>query len=139
MDALEWLQNLDRVVVQRDSRKSNGPWLLIMDNCSGHESEIALQGLRIELLPPRSTSKHQPIDLGLIAHSNIRCRSNLLRTTNIVMLESQSGARDFPSSSQQGIYSVRDGFSPPLVTLWRYLMNHACYITFICYEVLDEK
>ena len=114
MDGLEWLQNLNRVVVQQDSQKSNGPWLLIMDNCGGHESEIALQRLRIELLPPRSTSKYQQIDLGLIAHSNMRCRSNLLRTTNIAMLESQSGARNFPSSSQQGIYSVRDVFSPTI-------------------------
>ena len=30
------------------------------------------------------------------------------------MLERQSGARDFPSSSQQGIYGVRDGFLPTI-------------------------
>ena len=60
-------------------KKSSGSWLLIMGNCGGHESEIQLPGLRIEMLPPRSTAKYQPLDLGLIAHSKIRYRSLLLR------------------------------------------------------------
>ena len=72
-----------------------------MDNCESHESEIALPGLRIEFLPPRSTAKYQTLDLGLISHSNIRYRSNLLRMTINVMLHKQSGARDLPTSSQQ--------------------------------------
>ena len=68
-------------------KKSNGPWLLVMDNCGGHESEIALSRLRIELLLPRSTAKYQSLDIGLISHSKIRYRSNFLRASINVMLE----------------------------------------------------
>ena len=49
--------------------------LLMMDNCGGHECDINLPGVRIETLPVNSTSKNQPLDLGLIAHSRIRNRS----------------------------------------------------------------
>ena len=87
-------------------KKSNGLWLFIVDNCGGHESEIALTGLRIELLPARSTANFQPLDLGLITHGKICFRSNLLCATINVLHESQSRARDFLSSSQQKIYDV---------------------------------
>ena len=73
---------------------------------------MVLLGLRIQLLPPRSTAKYQPLDLGQIAYSKISNRSNLLRTTINVMLESQFEARDFPSTSHHGIYGVREGFLP---------------------------
>lgn len=67
----------------------------MMDTCGGHESEIALPVLRIELLPPRPTAKCQPRDLGLIPHTKLHYRSNLLRMIINVVLEKQSGARDF--------------------------------------------
>ena len=63
-----------------------------MGNCGGRKSEIALPGLRIEFLPPRSTAKYQSLDLGLISHCKIRYRSNLLRMAIKVMLQRQSGA-----------------------------------------------
>ena len=83
-----------------------------MDKCGSHESEVALPGLRIQFLPPRSTAKYQPLDLGLIRNTKVRYRSNLLRSTINVILRRQSGARCFPSSMQPGIYDVRDGFLP---------------------------
>ena len=93
-------------------KKSTGPWLLIMDNCGGHESEIILPGVRIELLPPRSTAKYQPLDLGLIAHSKIRYRSILLRITILVMLRRHAEDSDLPTSSKQGMLGLHDGFLP---------------------------
>ena len=95
-------------------KKSNSPWLFIMNNCSGHESVIALPGLRIELLLHRSTAKYQPLNFRRIAHRKIHYRSNLSRKTISVMLERQSVARDFPLSSQLGIYGVQDRFLPTI-------------------------
>ena len=74
-----------------------------------HESEIAFPRLQIEFLLPRSTAKYQTFDLRLVAYSNIRYISNLLRKKIDVMIERQSRALYFPSSSQQGIYGVWDG------------------------------
>ena len=76
-------------------KKTDGPWLLIMDDCSGHESDISLLGLRIELLPPRTTAKYQTLDLGLIAHSKMRYRSLLLRITIDVMLRKHAKKLNF--------------------------------------------
>ena len=45
-----------------------------MDNFGGHESDIVLPGLRIELLPPQSTAKYQTLDLGLVSHNKINYR-----------------------------------------------------------------
>ena len=93
-------------------KKSSGSLLLIMDNCGGHESEIQIPGLRIEMLLPRSTAKKQPLDLSLIAHSKIRYRSLLLRITIDGMLVNQSQSRLFRNSFQHGMLGIRDGFLP---------------------------
>ena len=79
-----------------------------------HESKIALSGLRIELLPPRSTAKYQPLDLGLISHGQIHYRSNLFRMKISVMLQKQSAARDFPASLQQVVFGIHDRFLPTI-------------------------
>ena len=49
--------------------KSTGPWLLIMDNCGGKESQIHVPGVNIVPLPPRCTAKYQSLDFGLIAYA----------------------------------------------------------------------
>ena len=93
-------------------KKSTGPWLLIMDICGGHESEIILPGVRIELLPPRSMAKYQPLYLGLISHSKIRYRLILLRITIDVMLCRHAEDSDLLTSSKQGMLGLHDGFLP---------------------------
>ena len=54
---------------------------LIVDNYDGKFSTQELPVVRIEKLPPNTTSKFQPLDQGLIAQSNIRYRSSLIRHT----------------------------------------------------------
>ena len=54
------------------SKGVEGPLLLIMDNCGGHEDKIDLPGLLIVFIPLRYTDTNQSIDLGLIAHSKLR-------------------------------------------------------------------
>ena len=50
-----------------------------MDNCGGNELDVTLPGVQIVYLPPKSTAKHQRLDLGIIAKSKIRYRSSLLQ------------------------------------------------------------
>lgn len=95
--------------------RSEGPWLLIMDNCGGHESSVDIPGLRIAFLPPRSTAKYQPLDLGLIGNSKVRYRSNLLRMTLNVLLQRCQPATDtspFPASNDRGRLGLKHGFLP---------------------------
>ena len=51
---------------------SDGPWCLVMDKCGGNELNITFSGVEIIYFPPRSASKHRPLDLGLIANEKIR-------------------------------------------------------------------
>ena len=95
------------------SKGVEGPLLLIMDNCGGHEDSIDLPGLQIVFLPPRSTAVNQALDLGLIAHGKMRYRSVLLRMVIDVMLElnSSDGAPLHPTS-EQGKWGLQQGHLP---------------------------
>ena len=90
--------------------QSPGPWLLIMDNCGGHEKDLELPGLRIEYLPPRTTAKYQPLDLGLIAHSKVRYRSALLRKSIQIILNRTASNETYPTSNQGRRLGIRHGF-----------------------------
>ena len=92
--------------------RSIGPWLLIIDNCGGRELEVSLPGVRIELLPPRTTAKYQPLDLGLVGHSKIRYRSVLLRIVIEVMLQKNLDQSLVQPSSGRGVLGVQEGFLP---------------------------
>eukprot|EP00171_Calliarthron_tuberculosum_P000673 IDg673t1 len=89
-----------------------GPWLLILDNCSGHELHNDLPGFRIVYLPPNYTAKYQPLDLGLISQSKIRYRSLLLRACIDVVIRLQSPDHGFKDNSGRGRWGVREGQLP---------------------------
>ena len=57
---------------------STGPWLLILENCGGHDSGITLPGLRIDFLPPNTTAIHQPLDMEIISTTKIKYSHFLL-------------------------------------------------------------
>lgn len=59
------------------NRGISGDLLLLMDNCGGHEHSIRLLGLRIEFLPPRTTTKYESLNLGLFVSGKIRFRGIL--------------------------------------------------------------
>ena len=90
----------------------SGPWLIIMDNCGGYELDHQISGLRIEFLPPRSTAKYQPLDLGLISHSKIRYRSSLLRNAIDILMRKMVANEIFPTDSNRGLYGMREGHKP---------------------------
>ena len=93
-------------------KHSEGPWLLTMDNCGGHDLEHNLPDVKIEFLPPRSTAKYQPLDLGMIAHSKIRYRSILLRAVIDIVIARASTEATFPESSERGKWGLNDGHLP---------------------------
>ena len=81
---------------------STGPWLLLMDNCGAHETIMNLDRVRIKFLPPRSTMKHQPLDLGSIATAKIRYRSKLLSAILDVMELKRNTNYTFKEKSVNG-------------------------------------
>ena len=86
-----------------------------MDNCGGHECSITLDGVRIEFLPPRSTTKHQPLDLGLIASAKIRYRKRLLSAVLDVMDLQRNTNHSFKEASSSGNGVCRMEFGHMLV------------------------
>ena len=89
--------------------------LLIMDNCGSHGEGMNLPGLRVEFLPPKSTHKYQPLDLGIIANAKIRYRTILLRAVIDNTIRWNTGEYDFPLNSQHGQWGVNDGYLPNVV------------------------
>ena len=86
-----------------------GSKLLIMDNCEGHSISVDLHDVRIVILPPRSTAKHQPLDLSIIGNCKIRYRALLLRSIiKIVEARSEKGI-SLRADSKRGMYGIRDG------------------------------
>lgn len=73
----EWLHRLDRYIGKEEGRKI----LLLIDNCSAHgkqETLPVLQNVRVEYLPPNTTSKVQPLDAGVIAWVKRKYKRRLL-------------------------------------------------------------
>ena len=71
----EWVTKLDRKF-SRENRKV----LLIVDNCSAHDQDIAtkLKSIKLEFLPPNCTSRLQPCDMGIIKNFKVLYRKRLL-------------------------------------------------------------
>ena len=69
----EWLLYLDRTISKTTGRKI----LLLLDNCSAHGTKETLPTLsHVEVfhLPPNTTSRLQPLDLGIIAAMKVKYR-----------------------------------------------------------------
>ncbi|EGZ26497.1 hypothetical protein PHYSODRAFT_407819, partial [Phytophthora sojae] len=59
----EWLHNLDR-----DMRAAGRHILLLLDNVSSHKTgDLVCTNIRVEFLPPHTTTYLQPMDAGIIA------------------------------------------------------------------------
>ena len=50
----------------KDLKKKNRKILLLADNCSAHTQVTGLSSIRVEFLPPNTTSVLQPCDMGII-------------------------------------------------------------------------
>ncbi|GFS16960.1 tigger transposable element-derived protein [Elysia marginata] len=70
----EWLQDFHKMMC-RQKRKV----LLTLDNCTAHPKVDNLKAVELLFLPPNTTSKFQPCDMGII--NNLKChyRETLLK------------------------------------------------------------
>lgn len=57
----QWLQALDK-----DMKKQKRKIILFIDNCTAHNDVPTLKNVKLEFLPPNTTSKLQPLDQGII-------------------------------------------------------------------------
>ena len=60
-------------------KSQNRKFLLLIDNCPAHPRDIQLSNVRIEFLPPNTTSVVQPMDQGIIRCLKAHYRKLLLR------------------------------------------------------------
>ena len=70
----EWLKRIDAQISKTDGRTV----LILLDTFSGHGTKAnvpALASVRVEFLPPNTTSKLQPLDAGIIFSLKRRYRS----------------------------------------------------------------
>ena len=84
----------------------------MIDNRGGHECDIELPVLRLELLPPKTTHKYQTLYLGLTGQSKIRYRSILLQKIVDNTNAWNSNEHNFSSTSNFGKSSLRNGHLP---------------------------
>lgn len=71
----EWLQTWNKIM-----RLSGRSILLLVDNCSAHP-KVNLSNIRLEFLPPNTTSIIQPMDQGIIRNLKGFYRSELVKLT----------------------------------------------------------
>jgi hypothetical protein len=71
----EWLRVWDKIL-----RLSGRSILLLVDNCSAHP-KLDLSNIRLEFLPPNTTSIIQPLDQGVIRNLKLHYRSELVKLT----------------------------------------------------------
>jgi hypothetical protein len=69
-----WLKNLDAEM----ARKKRSI-LLLIDNCPAHPKDVSLKNIRVEFLPPNSTSCTQPLDQGIIKVTKQKYRRRLIQ------------------------------------------------------------
>ena len=81
-----------------------------MDNCGGHDTTMGLARVRIKFLPPKSTMKHQPLDMALIATAKIRDRSKLLSAILDIMEMKRNTNYIFKEKSVNGKWGLQDVF-----------------------------
>lgn len=58
-----WLQKFDEDMVAEKCSV-----VLILDNCTAHNSQAKLTAVNLKYLPPNTTTKSQPLDRGVIAN-----------------------------------------------------------------------
>ncbi len=73
----EWLTKWDKDLIRKNKKA-----VLFIDNCSAHSVFPLLTSLRLEFLPPVTTSKLQPMDAGIIKNFKLKYRSAVVENLN---------------------------------------------------------
>ncbi|XP_054276524.1 tigger transposable element-derived protein 6-like [Macrosteles quadrilineatus] len=69
-----WLKNIDKAM-----KKKNRKILLFIDNCSAHKDIPPLKNVKVQFLPPNTTSKLQPLDQGIIKNFKVNYRREVVK------------------------------------------------------------
>ena len=128
-----WLNNIFLPFV------GNRKVLLLLDNCPGHVLPIGNlpANVRIEFLPPNTTSKHQPLDQGIIRCLKAWYRRSMLRA-RIQALESglltnaagalQQSAPVTPPDVYQAMVALGLAWDKVTVATIQGCWKHACIL-----------
>lgn len=109
--------------------------LLLVDNCPAHPKDLDfLTNIKVEFLPPNTTSHTQPLDMGIIKVLKHRYRQKLVRRLlNLVSREEPLTPKDFKVNLFQAMHYVAVS-SPRSPSLMQYadatIMNCAILITY---------
>ncbi|XP_054283402.1 tigger transposable element-derived protein 6-like [Macrosteles quadrilineatus] len=60
-------------------KKKNRKILLFIDNCSAHKDIPPLKNVKVQFLPPNTTSKLQPLDQGIIKNFKVNYRREVVK------------------------------------------------------------
>ena len=71
---LQWIKKVNQVM-KSQKRKI----LLFLDNATSHSNSLKLSNVTLRFLPPNTTSKLQPLDLGIIRAFKARYRKHMLK------------------------------------------------------------
>jgi hypothetical protein len=71
---LQWIKKVNQVM-KSQKRKM----LLFLDNATSHSDSLKLSNVTLRFLPPKTTSKLQPLDLGIIRAFKARYRKHMLK------------------------------------------------------------
>ena len=103
----KWLQ-FRYVEIQK---KSSGPWLLLLDNCSGHKDLPILNGVSYQFLPANTTAHFQPMDQGLICATKKNYKALFLRRAVEVIQGFMAGG-NAPQNVNVGRAGIKEGRLP---------------------------
>lgn len=70
----KWLVGFDKSM-----RKKKRNIILFLDNASSHKFDVRLTNIRLEFLPPNTTSKIQPMDMGVIRTFKAYYRARMMQ------------------------------------------------------------
>lgn len=70
----KWLSDLDKQM-----KKKKKKILMFVDNCSAHGDIPTLKNVKVQFLPPNTTSKLQPLDQGIIKNFKVLYRKEVVR------------------------------------------------------------
>lgn len=69
-----WLTNVDKEMIKKKKKI-----LMFIDNCTAHGDVPKLKNVKVEFLPPNTTSKLQPLDQGVIKNFKVLYRKEVVR------------------------------------------------------------
>lgn len=95
----EWLQKWDNELTKKKKRA-----LLFIDNCPAHNPLPVLISLKVEFLPPNTTSKLQPLDLGIIKNFKVKYRTEVV---NHVLRQIQENRAVVPINVLEALHFIK--------------------------------